>query len=52
MSASAAASEIAIGFSTTTCFPARAARIPCSGCIPDGVATMTTSQSTSASIRG
>lgn len=51
-SASAAASEIAIGFSTTTCLPARAARMPCSGWSPEGVATTTTSQGASASIRG
>jgi hypothetical protein len=47
-SASASASEIAIGFSVTTCLPARAALMPCAGWRPDGVQTETTSQSTAA----
>jgi hypothetical protein len=48
-SASASANEIAIGFSTTTCFPARAAAMPCAGWSPEGVQMATTSHSISAS---
>jgi hypothetical protein len=51
INASAPSREIAIGFSLITCLPARAARIPCSGWSPEGVATVTTSIGASASIR-
>ena len=49
MSRSAAARVTSIGFSTTRCLPALAARVPTSACRPLGTQTHTTSTSARAS---